>query len=562
MVVVITSTGGVTKRLFTFARPVDPGLADWAASYLNERLVGLGLGARMLHQRLHDPSLSAAEASSSTRCRRCSPTSRSLAGDPVRRGHRAAAAQRAVRRRVRAQRADGHARAPRARCSACCARRSSERDVLVRIGAENDAPALRSLALVAAGYGLPQRRLGAVSVIGPLRMDYGRAIRSVREAAASCRASSPTSTTSGDGPAYSADERDPRLLRGARRLPRRRRGRDQEGVPPAGPRAASRRQQPRPARRGEVQGGRRGLRGAVGSRPARDLRPLRPRGSAQRRLRPELRGVRLGGGHLRGVLRRLGRVRRPLRRRRAGRRRVQGGDVAVAAEIDLAEAAHGTTVEVGYEAVALCEHCRGNGAEPGTPIETCPRCGGTGQLRAVSRTPFGQVVRATVCDACHGDGRVPKEPCKVCRGPRPQGRARQGRGRRAGRDRRRPADPHRRPRPRRRAGRPAGRPVRPGPRARGPAVRPRRRRPGDRGRRRGAAGGARHDGRGADGRRPGRARDPGRHPAARDAHDARRGHAVAARPAHRRPARRRQRRRPAPPEARAARAAASSSPTR
>ena len=44
MVVVITSTGGVTKRLFTFARPVDPGLADWAATYLNERLVGLGLG--------------------------------------------------------------------------------------------------------------------------------------------------------------------------------------------------------------------------------------------------------------------------------------------------------------------------------------------------------------------------------------------------------------------------------------------------------------------------------------------------------------------------------------
>ena len=58
-----------------------------------------------------------------------------------------------------------------------------QRDVLVRIGTENDAPALHSLALVAAAYGLPQRRLGAVSVIGPLRMDYGRAIRSVREAA-------------------------------------------------------------------------------------------------------------------------------------------------------------------------------------------------------------------------------------------------------------------------------------------------------------------------------------------------------------------------------------------
>ena len=56
--------------------------------------------------------------------------------------------------------------------------------VAVRIGAENELPALRSLALVATSYGLPQRALGAVSVIGPLRMDYGQAIRAVREAAA------------------------------------------------------------------------------------------------------------------------------------------------------------------------------------------------------------------------------------------------------------------------------------------------------------------------------------------------------------------------------------------
>ena len=95
---------------------------------------------------------------------------------------------------------------------------------------------------------------------------------------------------------------------------------------------------------------------------------------------------------------------------------VQGGDVAVTAEIDLAEAARGATVEVSYEAVAVCEHCHGNGAEPGTPIETCPRCQGTGQLRAVSRTPFGQVMRTTVCDVCQGDGRVARDPCKVCRG--------------------------------------------------------------------------------------------------------------------------------------------------
>ena len=72
---------------------------------------------------------------------------------------------------------------------------------------------------------------------------------------------------------------------------------------------------------------------------------------------------------------------------------VQGGDVAVAVQIELAEAARGTQVEVAYEARARCHTCNGNGAEPGTPIETCPRCHGSGQLQAVSRTAFGQLVR-------------------------------------------------------------------------------------------------------------------------------------------------------------------------
>jgi molecular chaperone DnaJ len=95
---------------------------------------------------------------------------------------------------------------------------------------------------------------------------------------------------------------------------------------------------------------------------------------------------------------------------------MQGGDVGATADIDLADAAHGGKVEIGYDVISMCEHCRGNGAEPGTPIETCPRCGGTGQLRAVSRTPFGQVMRTATCDACQGDGRVPQEPCQVCDG--------------------------------------------------------------------------------------------------------------------------------------------------
>jgi molecular chaperone DnaJ len=95
---------------------------------------------------------------------------------------------------------------------------------------------------------------------------------------------------------------------------------------------------------------------------------------------------------------------------------VQGGDVAVGAEITLVQAAHGAPVEVSYDAVSMCEHCRGNGAEPGTPIQTCANCDGTGQLRVVSRTPFGQVVRAAVCDVCHGDGKVAETPCHECRG--------------------------------------------------------------------------------------------------------------------------------------------------
>ncbi|HWX74676.1 MAG TPA: DnaJ C-terminal domain-containing protein, partial [Solirubrobacteraceae bacterium] len=93
-----------------------------------------------------------------------------------------------------------------------------------------------------------------------------------------------------------------------------------------------------------------------------------------------------------------------------------GDDTAVAVEVSLLEAARGARVQVEFEAVARCEHCRGNGAEPGTPIETCSRCGGAGHVQAATRTPFGQMVRTMVCDVCHGDGRVPAQPCRECRG--------------------------------------------------------------------------------------------------------------------------------------------------
>jgi molecular chaperone DnaJ len=94
----------------------------------------------------------------------------------------------------------------------------------------------------------------------------------------------------------------------------------------------------------------------------------------------------------------------------------QGGDVAVAVEISLEQAAAGASVEVEYELIDRCEHCHGNGAEPGTPIETCRRCEGLGQLRMVSRTAFGQLVRTQACDVCGGDGKVPQQPCAECAG--------------------------------------------------------------------------------------------------------------------------------------------------
>ncbi len=93
-----------------------------------------------------------------------------------------------------------------------------------------------------------------------------------------------------------------------------------------------------------------------------------------------------------------------------------GADIGVAVEIGLEDVLEGTSREVEFDAVARCEHCHGNGAEPGTPIRTCDTCGGTGEIRTVASTAFGQMVRAMPCDRCHGDGRVAETPCAECSG--------------------------------------------------------------------------------------------------------------------------------------------------
>jgi molecular chaperone DnaJ len=96
--------------------------------------------------------------------------------------------------------------------------------------------------------------------------------------------------------------------------------------------------------------------------------------------------------------------------------RVQGGDVAVEVEVTLEQAAWGATIEITYDLVDTCERCHGNKAEPGTPIETCPRCQGAGRVRAVTRTAFGQLVREQICDACGGEGSAAVQPCSACGG--------------------------------------------------------------------------------------------------------------------------------------------------
>lgn len=101
---------------------------------------------------------------------------------------------------------------------------------------------------------------------------------------------------------------------------------------------------------------------------------------------------------------------------RGGPMAVQGGDIAVTVAVTLTEASRGVERTVEFEAVEPCARCSGRGADPGTPVDTCRRCEGSGQLQAVQRTAFGQLVRTTACDACGGTGEIVRDPCKDCSG--------------------------------------------------------------------------------------------------------------------------------------------------
>ena len=99
-----------------------------------------------------------------------------------------------------------------------------------------------------------------------------------------------------------------------------------------------------------------------------------------------------------------------------GRGQARGADVAAEVEIELAEAATGTTREVPIRASTACDRCGGNGAEPGTSPTTCPTCEGGGYVQQVSRSAFGQFVRTQPCPRCSGSGRMVEDPCRRCSG--------------------------------------------------------------------------------------------------------------------------------------------------
>ena len=182
MVVVITSTGRVTKRVFAFESPVDPGLANWAREYLNERLVGVRLGSVQLRRELDDPSLSASERSFLDGIRPAfvellDPEQRLFVGDTAGLLDDLPDEELVHYRRVLAS------LEKRAELLEILGRALDPRRPFVRVGGDLEHPAFHDVALVGASYGLTNRVLGAVSLLGPVRMDYDKAIRTVRGAA-------------------------------------------------------------------------------------------------------------------------------------------------------------------------------------------------------------------------------------------------------------------------------------------------------------------------------------------------------------------------------------------
>jgi molecular chaperone DnaJ len=99
-----------------------------------------------------------------------------------------------------------------------------------------------------------------------------------------------------------------------------------------------------------------------------------------------------------------------------GRGRSRGADLSAVVEIELTDAATGTTRDVPFDVAVTCGRCGGNGAEPGTNVVTCETCAGLGRVQQVSRSVFGEFVRTSTCPTCGGTGRRIEVPCTACEG--------------------------------------------------------------------------------------------------------------------------------------------------
>jgi heat-inducible transcriptional repressor len=182
MVVVITSTGGVSKRLFSFSEPVDAGLAKWAREYLNERLAGVRLGSAQLRRELEEPSLNPSERAF-VQAVRPAFTELVRAEQRLYVGGTAGLLAELPDEELGIYRRMLATLEKRAELLGILGQTLDPLRPFVRVGEDLEEPALQGAALVGASYGLTNRVLGAVSLLGPLRMDYAKAIRSVRGAA-------------------------------------------------------------------------------------------------------------------------------------------------------------------------------------------------------------------------------------------------------------------------------------------------------------------------------------------------------------------------------------------
>jgi molecular chaperone DnaJ len=103
----------------------------------------------------------------------------------------------------------------------------------------------------------------------------------------------------------------------------------------------------------------------------------------------------------------------------AGRRRSgpsRGDDLRLDLKLEFREAVFGGEKEIRISHLETCEVCSGTGAKPGTRPRTCSTCSGSGQVRRVTRTPFGSFTQVSVCPTCNGTGQVIEDKCEACEG--------------------------------------------------------------------------------------------------------------------------------------------------